>query len=633
MEFKEKIELLISIGQDKQKYNAERFKFSDLFFPYGNFNLALNSIELEKLDSERELYEQYDQSKFDLIQQSKDYLIKTYFKRNDTFFPPINEDNRLNYLFRNIQALESSLLQDGKISSTIFSLIKNHCDQYIQIASIVGLEKDKLNLFSERKDTILEKLNTIDTQKVATLIKDMEKFEADTNMLAKIFLEESRKSSTDFEVYKALFTKVQDKFYDEERPINRPENASWTVFKENIGLKEVIDETKKFIKDIRSALKDINVTLSHAEDFIENNKKSDISQFLSSKVESPHILMDMKFGNHTPIKELILFKDNSIVFNTQKEGWIFTENIKDVRKMVLSAIDSYIDNELKKKPTIAKFFKEVRKDNGLYEIPDVINAIETFSQHENILKSYKFNILDDKFKGENAELIDDAMHKVVREHKLKQYAHSITSNKYIDLYDKKSYTLFEALYDMGISKELVQDLIGKKIAAFKSTENFNNALENLYNNFNSFDRENILLKAEQNNIQVIEDDDNKIILKIKSFEQSKALGSSSWCISREKSYFNSYTNDGAHQYFVFDVGLSSTDNFSMVGITLCNDGTFYTAHAKNDNSIEENELINKIQGLILKNDSKAYKSIDEDLQEHFNLKKTVENKHQNRHTF
>ena len=35
-------------------------------------------------------------------------------------------------------------------------------------------------------------------------------------------------------------------------------------------------------------------------------------------------------------------------------------------------------------------------------------------------------------------------------------------------------------------------------------------------------------------------------------EQSKLLGSSSWCIVRDEFYFKSYIGDGNKQYFIYD---------------------------------------------------------------------------------
>ena len=150
--------------------------------------------------------------------------------------------------------------------------------------------------------------------------------------------------------------------------------------------------------------------------------------------------------------------------------------------------------------------------------------------------------------------------------------------------------------DLNLPDNSLQEYIGKKIAAFKTPEEFNGALSKFLESLNSFTLEATLNKAEKFGIQVISENHNKLILRINNFEESKTMGSSSWCISRSESYFHSYA-DGAEQYFLFDFSKENTDNASMIGITLHTNGEYSTAHYKDDSECAEDseEMIEYVQ--------------------------------------
>ena len=103
-----------------------------------------------------------------------------------------------------------------------------------------------------------------------------------------------------------------------------------------------------------------------------------------------------------------------------------------------------------------------------------------------------------------------------------------------------------------------------------------------------------------------------IILKIENFQQSAAVGSSSWCIVRDQVHFNSYKED-SHQYFIYDLNKDPVENNSLVGITLTKNGSHSAAHFKNDNQLYDNAEFQALQLEIVKHDIKSYPALNEDL--------------------
>lgn len=195
------------------------------------------------------------------------------------------------------------------------------------------------------------------------------------------------------------------------------------------------------------------------------------------------------------------------------------------------------------------FVNKIKED--FYECRYAFVAANTYLEHEAILKSKNYNLLEE-VDDLLFEDLDDSMNAYVRKHKIEQFGLSISSKKYQHLYDEESFKTLELLYDLKIPSRELQDSLGKKLAAFKNSEDFNKALKQLYAIHSGFNNEAIIKKANSVVAEIIKNEDNTIIIKIENFQQSAAVGSSSWCIVRDQSYFNSYKED-SHQYFIYDL--------------------------------------------------------------------------------
>lgn len=348
---------------------------------------------------------------------------------------------------------------------------------------------------------------------------------------------------------------------------------------------------------------------------------SSISKFLVDKTLSDDLVLnvDVNAGQYRNVK---MFKDDSmIVTDTENKVKRVFSNI-EAAFIINDIIENDIKQSLRKTPVISKKFIELYQDNNRKPV-SVYLVMNTYLNNEHVLKSNKFNIIDalqtmkndvnskqyleERKFDDHCESLDDEMNEIIKNHKVKQYAHSIASNKYMHLYDEKSYKIIEAIYDLDVQSSVLQDNIGKKIAAYQTPEEFNSGLKGLLNTFSDFTPEKIKEKAAACKADIIVEDNNKIIIKIEDFKQSKIMGSSSWCIARDEHYFKSYVGDCNHQYFIYDFNKDSSDNESMIGITLTPEIECEAAHLKNDDAISRDQkLKSENVAIIVKNDSSWY---------------------------
>lgn len=388
-------------------------------------------------------------------------------------------------------------------------------------------------------------------------------------------------------------------------------------------LNEINNSSKEVIKKIKN---DCESALTYADNYmkIPNSEASNTSvkAFLLDKAkleDNLKIKREIIFDKVNT--SIIIFDDDSIIIKNNGKLSIIEDNI-ELGKEIKKTIKKEIKNELRKNPFTVKLFEKIFDDAQMFEynyvIPSLGKIITNYISNSDILKINKFN-LEESYKNlkDNSlasgkkvsmyavlEGLDDEMAAIIRSHKIKQYAHSIASNKYKHLYNEESYKQIEEIYNVYEGSDVLQNYIGKKIARFKTPEDFNDALKSFLKEMNNFSPENILNKAENFGARVIHNENNQVILEISDYKQSKALGSPSWCIVRDEYYFDSYTK-GCKQYFAYNFNVESTDVSSLVGITLNEKGQTTAAHYKDDEEIEDgNDLLINLENTI--NDKKHF---------------------------
>lgn len=377
------------------------------------------------------------------------------------------------------------------------------------------------------------------------------------------------------------------------------DNSYYDIF-ENI--KKVTDQNVIEFKGVLNNLIDrineanpaILSTMSSKYTAELNTSTGDISQFLLDKTFDETITASIKLEDNQKIQAYILFKDNSIAIKSK--GQFSTVNTMDELDSAFTGLkESIVAYKLKKRPKIAKFFIGLAK--GSIHFDHCLNAINTFIDNEQVLKNMKmdFNL----FTNKSFEVIDDHMNALISEHKTHQYAHSILSNKNKHLLSPASISSFQQLKDMDVTETELQNIIGKKMAAIKTTEDLEAYLVKVVGQFTGFSHEAVSGKLERAAIKPVYDEGQVLVFPVKEYKDSKEFGSPSWCIVRQESYFKTYTDYDKKQYFMYNFNKNEKDNESLIGFTLTSDGTFHTQHLRDDDYFTVDDQLQKIADKIM----------------------------------
>lgn len=348
---------------------------------------------------------------------------------------------------------------------------------------------------------------------------------------------------------------------------------------------------------------------------------TEISNFLKSKDFDDMIDTRIQLkGQSRP--DSILFKDGSYAY-VEAGKYEHTTSQYDYYNHINELQSSAIGHLLRKKPKVAEFFKRFLEDRE--NVAKIIPVMDTYQHYNDVITRSGINVL--QMTDKSLEAVDDSMNEVIRQHKLKQYIHSILSKKYEHLLTPEATSVFKILYDTGVTKQALQDYVGKKIAALKTPEEFLEYVNKVKSHFSGFTPDALSAKLEGNGIIPCIDKDGVVVFHVKNFDLSKKLGSASWCISRTSSYFDDYTEQGARQYFMYDFNQNESSVDSMIGFTVRLDGTVSASHLKNDDSFNFDSKYKELHLEVLKNDFDAFKLCDEFskiMKEKYNLGNYVE---------
>lgn len=398
------------------------------------------------------------------------------------------------------------------------------------------------------------------------------------------------------EVYQDKIKSSNSFFMAINQNVGKYEDA---LYKMTVDIETMKDELKQKTPDVLKTM---------AEKFCESQltTDNDISSFLKSKDFDDLIETRIQLkGQARP--DNILFKDGSYAYSEAGQ-YRHTITEYDYYEQQNELHRSVIGHLSRKKPKIAAFFKTfVEDESGVHVIP----VLDTYQQYSDVISRSGINILHLQLTGKSLEVIDDSINEVVLAHKTNQYVNSILSNKYEYLLTPESRDMFKILYETGVSKQALQDYIGKKIAALKTPEEFLEYVTKVKDHFSGFSPDALSIKLDGNGIVPCYDKDGVVIFHVETFELSKKLGSASWCITRNDYHFNSYTDNGSRQYFMYDFNKNESDTTSMIGFTLHPEGTVRASHLKNDDDFD---FLSKYSGLhleVLKNDFKVFKLNEE----------------------
>lgn len=325
----------------------------------------------------------------------------------------------------------------------------------------------------------------------------------------------------------------------------------------------------------------------------------------------------LEFTAGQEISGMILFSDKSVCYREKNGKYLVSQSHSEVRRKINDLYFSSVDYLLRKKPQISKSFKEKMIEREGTPVT-IINTINRFLENETLVKNYLKNdyegFLKDLMSNKSVEVFDDKFTHIANKQKFQLFAFSIASNKYRHLYDDESMKVLKNIYDNNKDPEQLQIYVGKKIAAFKTPEDFNKHLNKYFSKINGFDQDAILEDVEKHGATLVSNVNDVVIVETTAYDQMSNLGSNSWCIVRDEGYYDDYAGNGNRQYIVFDFNKASSDIESMIGITLSPDGTYRNAHMKNDDSTNEDN-VEEFTDVIIMAQRETFPQLDKDLEE------------------
>jgi hypothetical protein len=473
-----------------------------------------------------------------------------------------------------------------------FEYINQIYSQWETIANTNGIKLD--DKFALQKQAVIDSV-----EENTKTFQTFSKFISDYNKVYKSY-------------YENIFDPNESSFYQEEL------NQIAKDYSDILNMDTALFFHKNSIKgDYGKEVNQIGITFDQLEalsasmrDSINEHNPNILATMAYKFIQEPSdefINKRIDFTASQKISSLVEFKDGSLVVR-YRNGEYTEVNLRDIESVNEELIESTIDYKFRKKPQLAKFMiGKFYEDKSSFKDVDVV--VETFLNNEQILKNAKFDFTP--FIDKSFETIDDAMNAKVHEYKIERYANSILSNKYKHFMTPEALVVFKELYEAKVSSSELQDLIGKKLAAMETPEDFKNYITKVWNVKNKFCEENLQTKLDAAGIKPILSHNNVVVFEVKNFQDSKDLGSPSWCISREQYHFSSYTKDDKKQFFIYDFSKPSSDKESMIGITLKKDGTFSNQHLKNDDSVEPTDFLRNIQKKLIVQEVDRYALTDE----------------------
>ena len=222
---------------------------------------------------------------------------------------------------------------------------------------------------------------------------------------------------------------------------------------------------------------------------------------------------------------------------------------------------------------IVKLHNEIASIDAYHCVKNALNTFNT--EQRNLLKDFFLSPVEDApYKALNLKRFNDFYKKVSAFVKLPEHR----KNKFI--------TLMSAVRNV---EEIMVHI--------------NKALEETY----EWNREDMLAYAQRNcpNAEVCYDKDNVVILRLDSFNSAQKLcgnGRTSWCLTRESSYFRRYTeeNNYAQQFALFNFNHKEQHELAHVGFSVRPDQGINYAHSTLNHNMMSDIDVNGVRWNIHK---------------------------------
>lgn len=317
-------------------------------------------------------------------------------------------------------------------------------------------------------------------------------------------------------------------------------------------------------------------------------------------------------NNFYGIHGVSCFEDDTLIIEKKLNEFEILNSKKEKLDFKNKICSKFLRNKYNKNPNLCKDFIEIIESNNNFNVSKSFELFELYFDNIVIFKKNEISIKDivlnnDIFKyDKKIENAYDVLTHQIREHEINKVIKNITSNKNIDLFDSENRKIVGEIINQKIKNKYIEEYIGKKIAKYKTSEELNLGLNRLLNMFGD-NYEGVMNKVENYDVDIFKNENNILILNIENFEQSKNIGSPSWCISTQLSYFESYVDKekGQSQYFIFDFNKNLNDPLSLVGLTVDKNNNFIASHMKNDDELfDKDEIVLKYLKMLKNPESK-----------------------------
>lgn len=233
---------------------------------------------------------------------------------------------------------------------------------------------------------------------------------------------------------------------------------------------------------------------------------------------------------------------------------------------------------------IGKFTKWIIQDRETWD--KLVEVYEMLKDHPTKVPAIDtFEKLEDLFDFLQGSSISNKVNKAIK-----------AIEKRLIYFKISDISKLEKLIELNVKYvDQIVDFYNKKGRKFKNYNDLLKETENLINNLaGSFNLETMKKKIRDKKLNVqfaIERPDLLVIIP-QDYTASHALGSSSWCISYSKNYWDSYADIFSNQYFIYDFSKPLSDKRSMIGATINPDGSFKASHFKDDSVASKEYLEN-----------------------------------------
>jgi hypothetical protein len=289
-----------------------------------------------------------------------------------------------------------------------------------------------------------------------------------------------------------------------------------------------------------------------------------------------------------------VFYSDTHFFTTTKE------NTKHVYKAYFRSTlnQRFKKNQALIKAMMNKYFSlDESVDNFSFMIQQFNDNNQAFKNND-IMKLIKNN--------DTSELLNDEIRYVINQYTVEQLIRQLFSKKYRFLVNDSVKLYFAELLQMNYTKNTIQNNVMTKVALFKTDDEFSAFLKNYITLLDVWNIDYYIQKSKHLNIPY-EKSNNKLLLRIDTFEQMQEIGSIHWCIQQSVSYFNRYVTSDSIQYIYFDFDKKSINNDSMIGFTMNEiNNQISTAHYKNDYFVTNFKIPKEFKKAIISPKESSY---------------------------